>query len=457
MKFLSTRAPHGNRWKYLVPLAALAMVFASGDSASGQGILLPFAGPINQSMGGASTAAPIDAAGAMFWNPGSISGLQCSEVSFGFGLLLPTTSVSSSVAPGALGGGFPPVGLSGTTQSQPGVAAIPTMAFVKKLEDSAWTYGLGVYSLGGFSTNYPASPFPAAGANPILTPQPPGGIGLGQVYAQSQLYQVAPTVACAVTDRLSIGVTPTISFSYLSANPLVLAAPNPPVGAGGLPQYGNGFGSRVSWGGGVNLGLYYILSDAWHFGATIKSPQWFEPMRINSQNQAGQPTQAKLDFQLPMVLSFGTAYTGFERLIIDCDLRYFDYSAARGFYQSGFQANGAVAGLGWNSVFGLALGAQYLLTDRFTVRTGYSYNGNPIPAAQSEFNVASPLIYQHIVSCGVSAKIASNVQANVAYSHAFQNSITGPLYNPAFGALPGTSVTNTVSSDFLQGGVSVLF
>jgi long-chain fatty acid transport protein len=158
-----------------------------------------------------------------------------------------------------------------------------------------------------------------------------------------------------------------------------------------------------------------------------------------------------------MVLSFGTAYTGIERLIVDCDLRYFDYGNARGFKQSGFLANGAVAGLGWNSVFGLALGAQYLLTERFTARIGYSYNSNPIPGAQTEFNVGSPLIYQHILSFGVSAKIASNVQANIAYSHAFQNSITGPLYNPAFGPLPGTSVTSTMSSDFLQGGVSVLF
>ncbi|HEX4149622.1 MAG TPA: outer membrane protein transport protein, partial [Pirellulales bacterium] len=190
---------------------------------------------------------------------------------------------------------------------------------------------------------------------------------------------------------------------------------------------------------------------------TIKSPQWFEPMRINSQNQAGQPTVSKVDFQLPMVVSFGTAYTGIDRLTVDCDLRYFDYGGARGFGQSGFQSNGAVAGLGWNSVFGLALGAQYLLTDRFTVRMGYSYNANPIPAALTEFNIASSLIYQHILSVGFSAKIAPNVLANLAYSHAFQNSNTGPLYSPLVGALPGTSVTSTVSSDLLQGGISVLF
>ncbi|HEX4142521.1 MAG TPA: outer membrane protein transport protein [Pirellulales bacterium] len=437
--------------KYIAPLAALALLMAIGTSASAQGILLPFAGPINQSMGGASTAAPIDAAGAMFWNPASISGLQSSEMSLGLGMVLPTTSVASTAT-------IPGVGtFSGSTQSQPGVMPIPTMAFVKKSDDSAWTYGIGVFSLGGFSTNYPASPFPTATSNPILTPQPPNGAGLGSVYAMSQIYQIAPTISCAVTDRLSIGVTPTISLAYLDMSPLVFSPPNPPVAAGGAAQYGPGFGTRFNWGGGVNLGAYYILNDAWHFGATIKSPQWYEPIRINSQNQAGGPTQSKLDFQMPMVLSFGTAYTGFQRLIVDLDLRYFDYANAHGFSQSGFMSNGAVAGLGWQSVFGLALGGQYLLTDRWTVRMGYSYNSNPVPNSQSEFNVASPLIYQNIISMGFSVLIVSNVKANLAYSHAFQNSITGPIYTAANAPIPGTSVTNTVSSDLLQAGLSVLF
>ncbi|HWC88443.1 MAG TPA: outer membrane protein transport protein, partial [Pirellulales bacterium] len=102
-------------------------------------------------------------------------------------------------------------------------------------------------------------------------------------------------------------------------------------------------------------------------------------------------------------------------------------------------------------------GGQYLLTDRWTVRMGYSYNSNPIPNSQSEFNVASPLIYQNIISMGFSVLIVSNVKANLAYSHAFQNSITGPIYTAANAPIPGTSVTNTVSSDLLQAGLSVLF
>jgi len=47
----------------------------------GQGIFLTGVGAVNRSMGGASTAAPIDPMGAIHWNPATISGFQCNEIS----------------------------------------------------------------------------------------------------------------------------------------------------------------------------------------------------------------------------------------------------------------------------------------------------------------------------------------------------------------------------------------
>src|SRR2546423_6703744 len=98
-------------------ILASAVICSYGHAAFGQGVALPAAGPVNQSMAGAAVAAPIDAMGALYWNPASISGLSSSEMSFGLGLLLPTTSVSSSLAANSLGAGVPPVGLQGTNRS----------------------------------------------------------------------------------------------------------------------------------------------------------------------------------------------------------------------------------------------------------------------------------------------------------------------------------------------------
>ncbi|MDD4033102.1 MAG: hypothetical protein PHS48_07655, partial [Bacteroidales bacterium] len=43
---------------------------------SAQGILLRGMGAVNESMGGAAVAAPLDATGAIYWNPASISAFK---------------------------------------------------------------------------------------------------------------------------------------------------------------------------------------------------------------------------------------------------------------------------------------------------------------------------------------------------------------------------------------------
>src|SRR6516165_9298424 len=76
-------------------------------TSSAQGIFFPAVGAVNQSMGGASTAAPTDALGAMLWNPAAISGLEQSEVDVSSEFLIPNINVGSSS----------PFGGSGTTHS----------------------------------------------------------------------------------------------------------------------------------------------------------------------------------------------------------------------------------------------------------------------------------------------------------------------------------------------------
>ncbi|MFN7131642.1 MAG: hypothetical protein ACK4N5_06140, partial [Myxococcales bacterium] len=43
-----------------------------------------------------------------------------------------------------------------------------------------------------------------------------------------------------------------------------------------------GTSTRTNWGGGFQVGAYYITDADWHLGASYKSPQWIEPARINS-------------------------------------------------------------------------------------------------------------------------------------------------------------------------------
>src|SRR5262245_4916468 len=148
-----------------IGMAVLGLAVSAGP-VSAQGLVLHSVGPVNRSMGGASVAAPLDATGATYWNPATISALPQSELDFGMELLYTRSKLSSEVGGGALGPGLPPVALAGSTRGDGGVFPLPSFGLVYAPEDSRATYGLGVFAVGGFGANYPAST-----TNPILTPQ----------------------------------------------------------------------------------------------------------------------------------------------------------------------------------------------------------------------------------------------------------------------------------------------
>jgi long-chain fatty acid transport protein len=381
--------------------------------------------------------------------------LECSEMDIGVELLLPSENLASSIGAGSLGGGFPPVDIAGSTGGEPGTSVIPTLALVHKLKDSPWTLGLGMFGIAGFQTNFPAST-----TNPVLFPQSnaPGQLGgLGRINSQAQFFQIVPTASYAITDKLSVGIAPTITAATFAADPLFLVAPDDADGSG-APRYPSGCGTRTNWGGGFQVGAYYITDNCWHLGFTFKSPQWFEPIRVNTQDELGFPRHESIHFDYPMILSLGTAYSGFEKWLLACDVRYIDYGHAAGFGNAaGFAPDGSVTGLGWQSIASVHLGAQYRATERLYLRLGYQYNGNPIGGDESFFNVASPLVIQHVLSTGLSYSLTTNLIVSLAYVHGFENEITGPLVLPVAGPLAGTSVTSTVSADSAIAGLSLRY
>ncbi len=430
----------------LLVTAAVAAMPASAQ----QGLVLSGVGPVNRSMGGASTAAPIDASGALHWNPAAIDGLEASEMEFGLELAYPQARLASQVAPGTLAPGFPPFLLTGSERSESGVFPLPTFGLVYRPGDSAWSYGLGVFTIGGFSVNYPASR-----TDPILTPQPPAGVGLGALFSDLQVIQIAPTVAYRLTEHIAIGFAPTIDLARLVVDPAVFAPPDDADGDG-FPTYPAGSHSRFNWGAGFQAGIYYSAGAGWQFGTSVKSPQWLETFRFHSADERGRPRTLKFDLDYPLIVSVGAAYTGFERWLLATDVRYIDYQNTDGFRRSGFDAAGAVAGLGWDSILTVAVGVQYHWSDPLYLRLGYTFNENPIAAGKTLFNVASPTITQHILACGASYRVTDAWTVSLTYVHVFEASQAGPLVTP-FGPVPGSSVTSTVAADSLSIGASVQF
>jgi long-chain fatty acid transport protein len=410
------------RWSFVL------LVAVAPATVRAQGIMMSSFGPVNASMGGASTAAPIEAMSALGWNPATMSGLPTSELSVGLGLLLSDPVLDSSI----------PGWGSGSTGAEPGTTPLPNFAWVHKLNEYT-TIGLGALAVGGFKTNYPASE-----TNPVLSP----GL-LGSLYADAQFMQVVPAVSFAVTESLSIGFAPTITTGQVLVDPLLLAAPD----KSGYPA---GRGTRSAWGGGAELGVYYITENCWHLGASIKSPQWMEDFRVHTENEFGLPYVAKYKFDLPMIVSIGTAYSGIEDLVVAVDLRYFDYANTDGFGDRGYSPYGALNGLSWTNQFAIATGLQYRMTDRLLLRAGYTFNTSPYSDADTFYNVASLLDYQHQLGLGGSWELSQCVAFHVSYTQYFEWGSTGPIILPT-GAIPGSSVTNTASAQIAALGVTVRY
>lgn len=419
-------------------LAACGLAVSCSSSAWSQGFVMPGVGPINRSMGGAGTAAPLDANGALYWNPASISGLSRSRADIGVDVILNRNEVSSvvPVAPGVF--------VSGSTHSDPGVWTLPAIGIVYKPVDSRLTYGVGMNAIGGFITNYPADP-----ANPIFAPPALGGFG--HSYSRLGVVQFAPTVSYQVTDSLSFGIAPTIDIADVQAAPFAFDTPNPP----GI--YPGGMGTRSFWGGGIQAGLYYNSPGALDLGFSIKSPQWFERAEINTSDALGGPRVVTTQFEYPMILSWGAAYSGVDNLTLAADVRYIDFDSTQLFGESPkFTTGGALRGLGWRSVWMLALGAQYELSDRISVRAGYSYNENPIPDQYASYNFLAPATYQHVISLGTSMQMSQSLICSLTWVHAFESDISGP-FNTPLGAIPFSRVTVTNEINALVLGMSVLF
>lgn len=398
---MSTRLFSG--WITLT-LTVVAIISATAEIRA-QGIFVTGVGPVNRSMAGAGTAAPLDSIGSLYWNPGSISALPKSEIAFGAELLLADISLSSSVG-----------GTSASTTGEGGVAVIPSIGWVHHVEGTPLTIGLGMYGIGGFRNNMPRDP-----NNLVLS----GNGGLpGPLFADAEILQIAPTVSLALTDRLSVGVAPTLSAARLMVDPL-----GPPIG-----PPGPGTGNRVHWGGGIQVGMYYMTDHNWNLGFTIKSPQWFEQFRTFTP--AGV---SKFNLDLPMILSLGAAYTGWENWLLAVDVRYFDYKNTDGFSE-----------LGWSNIFAAAIGAQYHVNDCWDVRFGYNFNQNPIHASSAFTNLATPLIQEQNIAMGTSYHLTDNVSLSMSYVYLVNNGLTGPA---PFG--PGSTISHELNAHSAIFGVSV--
>jgi long-chain fatty acid transport protein len=428
--------------------AALLLMFSPILSAT-DGHFLHGAGPVNEAMGGADTGICLDAAGSIAWNPACTARFTGRRFELYGTIFTPWRSVSSTVEANAFGTGMPGATLSGTTVSHRDMSLMPGFAFIYHRAGSPTAYHAAMLAVSGFGVDYDAN---TNFSNPILTPQAPNGFGFGRIRSNYMLVTIPVGFSRQLSERLSAGFSLTPSMSMLQVIPAPFAAP---VTAGStMPYYMSAGNNAPALGMGASVGAQYVAGPV-SFGASYRSPVWFQKFTWDRKDLSGDSHTLNFHMNLPQVVSVGAGAAVAKSTRVAVDVRWFDYANTAGFDKVGYTATGAVAGFGWRNIWSVGGGVQQKIGAATRLMAGYNYSGNPVPAEYTFFNTPAPAIVQHHITCGLSQTVRS-WDVSVAYYHAFRNSITGP-WIAAQGAIPGTSVTSSMSENSVTIGFGKSF
>ena len=434
-----------------VAVLSAALILSAAPAEATNGHVLHGSGAINESLGGAGVANAFDVLGASI-NPATLRGIR-NQAALHVEFFSPDRYLSSRVSASAFGPSFgPPVDLNGSTHSSGRLSILPAAGLAYTPENSRTTFGAIFQGIAGFGVDYDVSALTLSGgginpkANPILTPQPPGGFGFGHIFSDYKLITLKLIAATAVSERLTLGVSLIPALSELQVDPF--PATNPVDGNGDtFPTYPN-TGFDKAWGFGFQLGATYQATDRLRLGANLNSPIWFESFRWTVRDEGASSRRIRFNLDYPAIASVGAAYKLRPDTVLLVDVRRIFYSQTSGFDTEGFASDGSVRGFGWESIWVVGTGVQYTANDRLRFRLGYNYNNNPVPSRLSFFNVEAPAIMKHRLTAGVGFTLSDLWKLDVSYYHAFQSSLSGPFVSPA-GAVPGTSVGSRMTEDSL--------
>jgi long-chain fatty acid transport protein len=417
-------------------------------------------GAVNMSMGGASTAQPLDISGSLYWNPATISSFNDNVLKLDVGLFFSSPELSSSLPAGMLGPGAPSI--SGVTKDDRGVSIMPNLAYLWSKKGSKHTFGASAFGISGFGVTFPEesnNPFssnfnPFEDSNPINYPQE--AMGFGHIESDYMLLQISLSYAYEITDKLSIGVQPNINYAAIELMPNPTASPT----TAGYPSSDK----ASSIGFGAQLGLFYDSGYGLKLGASYKTTQKFSEFKFDNTYLDNSSSNNEFQMDYPAIFSLGLGYsTGDVDLALD--FRRVDYENTDGFSETGWTPTASVAGFGWENISIVSAGLQYKGIKKLPLRFGYTYSSNPIPDEVAFFNIPATAIIKHAYQFGLSYMVNDNWNIDAVYHYGDSDgSTTGKILSPfaaspsnPLGAIPGSSISYNMTTSMAMVGISYTF
>jgi long-chain fatty acid transport protein len=300
---------------------------------------------------------------------------------------------------------------------------IPDFGYSRQI-NSDLAVGVAVYGNGGMNTDYGQNPFARFGAAGAA------GINLEQLF-------ISPSVAYKLNGNQAFGVALNLAYQRFKANGISLFG-----GGGGSVAPGNvsdqgvdsttGAGLRVGWLGKVTPQL--TLGATWSSKISGK----FDKYKGLFADGGG--------FDVPENYGVGLAFEATPAWTVAADVQTIRYSkvgavgnSAASFFAGQSQlgaANGP--GFGWKDVTVLKLGASHKLRSDLTLRAGFSVANQPVPQAETFFNILAPGVITKHVTLGASWTTAGGGEFTGFFAHGLGETVNGsasipPGFPPGFG------------------------
>lgn len=315
----------------------------AGGQAMAVGFRLPNQDPEGIARGNAF-AATADNPSAIYYNPAGITQLEGNHLSVGVYAI--STNIDFRSATG---------GNASTIQD---LQYVPQIYYVCSPEESAFSYGFGVYAPYGLGIDYD-------GNTPFDTLAQEGSL----LYATFN-----PVVAYKINSQLSVAAGITANYSKVDLTRSIF-------GPGSEFTFkGNG------WDVGYNLGLLWQPVKEWSFGLNYRSSTSinYEGESLAAPFADWQHTEAELDF--PYFIVGGVSYRPNDDWNFEFNLDWTDWDSVNDATFKGTFGGDQIFPFRYRSSFMYEFGVTRQLGDGYYISGGYIYSENSVPG-----NTLSPL------------------------------------------------------------------
>jgi long-chain fatty acid transport protein len=410
------------KWRGPLGLVLLAVICQPALPVRADGLIRDGIGPISTGRGGTNQGFA-DNAAIILDNPGAMVNVAGSGLAeFGADTVISDVRYTNPLN-------------DSTSKIRP--LPMPVLGYVKKSDDDRWAFGMGAFAPAGFGSSYGVMNQALLGPNLYKSL---GGMG-----------KILPGLSYRVTDRLSVGMTVGLAFSYAELNgPYFLQRAVPPVLPAGVPAVIDVHGFGVAPCGSV--GFQYQLASDTMLGLCYTEQSNFD-LRGDAAATvfAGGPLPSTFDSKIrikwPRSVAFGFKHDLCPHQRIAADVIWYDWAHA--FDQLNLQlsnpSNPIIAALAptikdvlplhWQDSVALRLGYEFQPDDLNTYRAGYVYHGSPAPGAT--LNPYLDGILTNSFSLGYSRKM-NRVILNTAYQYNF-----GPTRHVGTSSLVGGDFNNS--------------